>query len=168
MDWRNHPSLKDKLHPQHPDDLQVVVHDGGPRLTERRPEAVWVSITSLQGNVFEGRVLNEPSQLESVARNQSIRFLVDTGTDHAVMVTEKYLREKVNWRINPCTKCGFTELFDAPSDLVRATFPNMPADAQLGAFTAFCPLCGGVQSIESLVAADSVVKRPWWKFWATR
>ena len=168
MHWRKHPGLDGKLHPQHPDDLQVVVHDGGPRLSKARPEAVWVSITALEGNVFEGRVLNEPNQLTSVKRGQSIQFLVDTGTEHAVMVTGRYLLEKARWKIAPCTKCGFTELFDAPSDLVKATFPNVPADAQLEGFTAFCALCGGVQTIESVAAPFSAERRPWWKFWSGR
>lgn len=166
MHWRNHSSLKGRLHPQHPDDLQVVVHDGGPRLSNQRPELVWVSITALQGNVFEGKVLNQPTNLTSVKQGQSVQFLVETGTEHAVMVTGKYLREKSNWKIAPCTKCGFTELFDAPTDLVKATFPNMPADAQLEGFTAFCPLCGGVQTIESLAPVSSMISRPWWKFWS--
>ena len=165
MHWRNHPGLKDKLHPSHPDDLQVVVHDGGPRLTQLRPEAVWVTITSFDGRLFSGRVLNAPTQLKTVQQNQSIRFVVDTGTGHAVMVTDQYEREKGSWKIGACSKCGFSELFDAPSALVRATFPNMPADAELEGFTAFCPLCGGVQTIESLSASTTPTNRPWWKFW---
>lgn len=168
MHWRTHPSLRGKLHPQHRDDLQVVVHDGGPRLTQHRPEAVWVTITSLENGIFVGRVLNAPEQLKSVQQNQSIRFLVNTGTEHAVMVTDKYLGEKAYWKITPCTKCGFSELFDAPSDLVRATFPNMPADAELEGFTAFCPLCGGVQVVESCKHRVESIRRPWWKFWSAK
>ncbi|MGV3721034.1 MAG: hypothetical protein ACO1SX_08995, partial [Actinomycetota bacterium] len=43
--WRAHPKLRGRLHPDHPDDLQVIVHDGGPRISTHAPEAVWVSVT---------------------------------------------------------------------------------------------------------------------------
>lgn len=168
MHWRTHPSLKGKLHPEHPDDLQVIVHDGGPRLTQLHPEAVWVIITSFDDGLFSGRVLNTPTQLKSIQRDQTVRFLSDSGSPHPVMVTDKYLRERAHWKIGPCTTCGFAELFDAPSDLIRATFPNMPADAELEAFSAFCPLCGGVQTIESRKPQATAVMSPWWKFWARK
>src|SRR4051812_32721851 len=109
MHWRSHPSLRGKLHPQHPDDLQVLIHDGGPRVTNRKPELVWVSITAFDGVLFRGRVLNAPKQLQSVRQGQPIAFLTSNGTSHAVMVTEKYLGEKPQWRIHPCANCGFTE-----------------------------------------------------------
>lgn len=168
MHWRTQPELTHRLHPQHPDDLQVLVHDGGPRITRQKPELVWVTITSFEDGIYGGRVLNAPNQLQSVAQHQIIRFKVESGTDYAVMVTEKYLREKPNWNITPCDKCGFTELFDAPSDLIRAAFPSMPADAQLEAFTAFCPLCGGVQLLAAKTILPTISSRPWWQFWARR
>jgi hypothetical protein len=59
MHWRTHPKLKGRFLPEHPDDLQVIVHDGGPRVTDKRPEAVWVTITGCDGDVFTGRVLNQ-------------------------------------------------------------------------------------------------------------
>jgi hypothetical protein len=63
------------------------------------------------------------------------------------MVTDKYLRERGAWTVHPCRQCGLSELFDAPSDLIRVVFPNTPPDAQLSMFTAFCALCGGVQVV---------------------
>src|SRR5215467_14273274 len=148
MTWRSHPKLKDRFHPQHPDDLQVIVHDGGPRITDRRPEAVWVTVTGCDGDVYAGRVLNQPSQLRTVQQGQQIRFIMPEGGKHPVLVTEKYLRERSAWTIHPCQKCGLSELFDAPSDLMRVVFPNAPAESVMEAFTSFCPLCGGVQVIE--------------------
>jgi hypothetical protein len=66
-------------------------------------------------------------------------------------------------------------LFDAPSDLIRVVFPHMPADAQMSMFTAFCPLCGGVQGVKSravpvpgseeAATPPPPAKRPWWRFW---
>ncbi|MGV3719607.1 MAG: hypothetical protein ACO1SX_01760, partial [Actinomycetota bacterium] len=86
-----------------------------------------------------------------------------------------YLQERDSWRIHPCIKCGFAELFDAPSDLIRVTFPNLPADGVVQAFTARCPLCGGAQALEPRDSADETAdtagpsppraKRPWWRFW---
>jgi len=163
MHWRTHPALQGKLHPGQPDDLQVIVHDGGPRITSARPEAVWVTVTGQEGDVFSGKVLNVPHQLKTVRQGQAIRFVVDAGSDRAVMVTDKYLAERPRWKIVGCGKCGLGELFDAPSDLIRVTFPDLPADAQLDAFTAFCGLCGGVQTIEAAPSARA--KKAWWKFW---
>lgn len=165
MQWRTHPDLQHRLHPQHPDDLQVIVHDGGPRLTHARPEQVWVTITDMSGDIFKGRVLNVPEQLTTIRQGQIIAFRVKTGTPYAVMVTAKYIEEKSRWEITPCSKCGFTELFDAPSDLVRAVFPNLPGDGDLEVFTAFCPLCGGVQGVERVQNKSGMDRRPWWKFW---
>jgi hypothetical protein len=63
--WRQHPRLEGRFHVDHPDDLQVLVHDGGPRLTDRRPELVWVRVTACHGDVFTARLLNQPHQRSS-------------------------------------------------------------------------------------------------------
>lgn len=175
-DWRTHPQLKDRFLADHPDDLQVIVHDGGPRITQARPEAVWVTVTAMEGGVFRGRVLNEPQQLARVRRGDEIRFLVAAGAPHPILVTEQYLRERGAWTVHPCDKCGLGELFDAPSELIAATFRGLPPDAQPEMFTAFCALCGGGQVVElkaaSLSAPTKVDQtgsepepRPWWRFW---
>ncbi len=39
--WRSDPLLEGRFHPEYPDDLQVIVHDGGPRLTKNAPELMW-------------------------------------------------------------------------------------------------------------------------------
>jgi hypothetical protein len=75
-DWRNHPQLQALLHPEYPDDLQVIVHDGGPRMTDRRPEVVWVRIRTVEDNVFTAEVLNQPRQLASVRQGDRIRFII--------------------------------------------------------------------------------------------
>jgi hypothetical protein len=166
MHWRTHPDLQGKLHPSHPDDLQVIVHDGGPRLTERRPELVWVTITGFDGDIFTGRILNAPANLTSLQLGQGIRFILGENSSHPVMVTEKYLSQRSAWQIHPCAKCGFPNLFDAPSDLIKAVFPNLPTGAELESFSTFCPLCGGVQLIEARAKQTAeTAKRPWWKFW---
>lgn len=175
-EWREHPKLKGRFLPEHPDDLQVIVHDGGPRITRSTPEAVWVRITRIDGDVFAGRVLNHPDNLSSVREGSEIKFVMPDGSEYPVMVTDRYLRERAEWIIHPCSKCGMSELFDAPSDLMRAVFPNLPPGSAMSMFTAFCPLCGGVQGVESKSdpaelgqhpeTAKNPSKRPWWKFWA--
>jgi hypothetical protein len=124
--WRQHPSLRGRFHPECPDDLQVVVHDGGPRMSAHPGELVWVRVTGVEGNVFRGRLLNQPHNLQSVRLGDTIQFLVPTGGKHPLMVTEKYLRERANWSLHPCNKCGLSELFDAPSDLVSKSFRTFP------------------------------------------
>jgi hypothetical protein len=147
--WRDHPRLKGRFHPDYPDDIQVIVHDGGPRMTKHAPEVVWVRVSVAQGDTCQGEVLNTPTQLESVRQGDTITFIVPKSSNHPIMVTRKYLSERPRWIIHGCSKCGFDELFDAPSDLMRVIFPNPPVeDAVLVWFTSFCPLCGGVQVLE--------------------
>ena len=170
-DWRGHPKLQGRFMPDFPDDLQVLVHDGGPRLSQRSAEAVWVTVTGSDGDVLRGRVLNQPHHLSTVRPGDEVRFVVTAGAEYPVMVTDKYLRERGAWTIHPCRNCGFDELFDAPSDLIRVIFPDLPAGGELSMFTSFCPLCGGVQGVESRANpaprgdASPPAKRPWWKFW---
>lgn len=172
--WREHPKLKGRFLPDYPDDLQVLVHDGGPRITRIPPEAVWVSVRGMDGDVFQGRVLNQPHNLQSVRGGDHVKFLAADGAEFPIMVTDKYLSERGAWVITPCSKCGMSELFDAPSDLIRVVFPNHPADATMSMFTALCPVCGGFLAVESRVASvpdsEEAVsprpsKRPWWRFW---
>jgi hypothetical protein len=174
---REHPKLKGRFLPDHPDDLQVLVHDGGPRVTRNPAEAVWVTVIGIDGDVFRGRVLNQPHNLRNVRQGSEIKFVVADGAEHPVMVTDKYLRERAAWLIHPCSKCGLSELFDAPSDLIRIIFPNTPPDAQMSMFTSFCPLCGGVQGVESQACegmgdreavspvGSAPAAKPWWRFW---
>ncbi|NLF68239.1 MAG: DUF2314 domain-containing protein [Candidatus Anammoximicrobium sp.] len=145
--WREHPELKGRFHPEYPDDVQVVIHDGGPRRTENRLEVVWLRVSWMDGDVMQGRVLNQPVQLQTVRRGSQIRCLVADAIEYPVMVTDQYLQERSDWIIRPCDECGFSELFDAPSDLIRAESPTAPTDAEVGEFSAVCPLCGGIQVV---------------------
>jgi hypothetical protein len=166
MTWREHPLLRNRFHPDFPDDLQVIVHDGGPRLSPTTPELMWARVTGQRDEVFSGFVLNEPHNLTTVKQGDSILFLVTRNCEHPFRVTAKYLAEKPSWEISPCDKCGFTDLFDAPSDLVNKLFPNAPKGASMDAFTSFCPICRGVQVITSKAAGDAQSPKPqWWRFW---
>jgi hypothetical protein len=143
--WRTHPKLQGRFHPEFPDDLQVIVHDGGPRLAKAAPEVAWVRVTEAERDLFTGTLLNQPVGLRSVSAGSSLRFLMDEGRGHPLMVTEKYLLERPDWDITPCTQCGAAELLDAPSDLMRLVLPGrLGPGAVAGWFSAFCT-CGGVQ-----------------------
>ena len=165
--WKNHPKLRGRLNQEHPDDIRVVVHDGGPRLSRVAPEVVWVRITDGEGDLFSGRVLNQPDQLKSISAGSSIRFKVPASSEFPLMVTEEYLAERPDWLIQPCNRCGLTELFDAPSDLIRVVFPDGPEKIEPEMFTAICGWCGGVQVVQRTGAegaADQTSKQ-WWQFW---
>jgi hypothetical protein len=143
--WNEHPKLRGRFHPEFPDDLQVIVHDGGPHTSDRRPELVWVRVTECQDEVFSAVVLNQPAQLRCVAQGSHIQFIVPEGGQYPLQVTRKYLQERSAWRLlMPCEKCGLTELFDPPSQLLAASFPSvMPDQLSRGfTFTTRCGWCG--------------------------
>ncbi|MBX7221089.1 MAG: hypothetical protein K1Y36_14165 [Blastocatellia bacterium] len=148
-EWRTHPKLKGKLLEDYPDDLQVIVHDGGPRLTINPPELVWVRVMGVQEDLFFGVVLNQPHHLQLVEKNSPIMFLVSDHAPYPIQVRASYLQERPDWMVHPCSKCGNNELLDAPSDLIKVIFPNLPSDSELEMFSTFCGLCGGVQVVEN-------------------
>jgi hypothetical protein len=146
-EWRSHPLLRNRFLPEHPDDLQVIVHDGGPRLSDKPPELVWVTVTALDGEVFCGRVLNQPQGLVTVKLGDEIEFVAPAADHHPILVKRKYLEERADWVIHSCKSCGLSELFDAPSDLIRRLFPDCAGDESVECFTSICPLCRGVQLV---------------------
>jgi hypothetical protein len=174
--WRTDPRLRGRFHPEYPDDLQVLVHDGGPRLTDHRPELIWVRVTGGTGDVFTGIVLNKPHHLHLVSDGSEIQFIA-AGGEHLLQVREKYLAERGDWEITPCNRCGLAALFDAPSDLIRVVFPNTPPGATMSGFTAFCGACGGILLVKSkgdggpdaetppASPASSAGAKKWWQFW---
>jgi len=161
--WRKHPLLQNKFHPDYPDDIQVIVHEGGPRVSKQRPELMWVSIIAQQDDVYVGILLNKPHNLTTVKQGEKILFLVSETSEYPFRITEKYLAERNSWEmVYPCNKCGFSELFDPPSELFEKVFPSqnvrlsdIPKDATVVAkvFTALCPICGGIQCINMEVKA---------------
>jgi hypothetical protein len=171
--WRKDPYLKDRFHETHPDDLQVMVHDGEPRRTGGSPEMCWVRVLRAEPGpsrralyspghtklsqeefaqrysgdtwVYVGRLLNAPHQLFTVQQGEEIRFLTGSRLLHPLYVTALYLQEREHWRIAPCSNCGMSEAFDPPSIMARFRFPDMPPEAEVETFTSFCPFCEGVQ-----------------------
>lgn len=147
--WRTDPAISSRFHPDYPDDLQVIVHAGGPRFTQAQPELIWVRVTGKNGQAYCATLLNQPHQLPVLKQGDLILFLAPNAKNEPYLVTEKYLKERDDWHIGPCNKCGMPDLFDAPSDLQTKIFPNVPGDAKVEMFTSFCPVCGGVQTVSS-------------------
>lgn len=166
--WREDKSLKGRFNPDYPDDLQVLVHDGGPRMTDHPYELMWVRVVGTHGPAYAGLLLNAPHGLTSVKQGDKILFMGSETSQHPFRVTERYLVERASWEISPCNKCGMAELFDAPSDLIARVFPDLSEGAAPEVFTSLCPLCGGVQFVSSKALEESDVappKRKWWQFW---
>jgi hypothetical protein len=106
--------------------MQVILHDGGPRKTDRRPELVWVRVTGGAGDLFNGVVLDKPTQLRKVRKGSKISFVLTKSGQRALQVSARYIEERSSWRLlAPCNQCGLSELFDPPSELVAETFPGM-------------------------------------------
>lgn len=98
---------------------------------------------------------NSPDQLRTISQGSAVLFVVPESGPHPVMVTRRYVEDRVNWRIRPCDTCGMSEALDAPSDLCKVVFPDLPSGALVDSFTGFCGLCGGVQVFTKLpVSAD--------------
>jgi hypothetical protein len=104
----------------------------------------------MRREVFRGQVLNRPVQLEKVKQGDSIKFIVPKSGEYPILVREQYLKERGNWIITPCNKCGLSELFDPPSELIKIVFPSVSADesTEMVSFTAFCGACGGILVVE--------------------
>jgi DNA-directed RNA polymerase subunit RPC12/RpoP len=171
--WRNDPALKGKLHPEYPDDIQVIIHEGGRRFAKHPAEGIWVRVTGSKSGVYSGIILNTPVGLTNVRHGAAIKFVMPLVGEHPIMVTDKYLEERDHWVIHPCDKCGFAELYDAPSDFLRVAFPNKSQDEIQMWFSYKCVRCpNGFQLVENkdvpAVAKPSLsrlFKKKRWKFW---
>lgn len=179
MEWRHHPALKKLFHPDHPDDLPAIIHDGF-RAATRSPEKVWITVKGIQNNLLEGILLNEPEQLPDIKQGQQYKFLIST-VGIPILVSDEYLDQTQEWVIEiPCNECGNDVLFDTPQELISIAFPDLPEDATMDAFSTFCPLCKGAMVIkhkdakldEDSFAGNSAgkpsrakSKRKWYQIW---
>jgi hypothetical protein len=169
--WREDPHLHARFHPEYPDDLEVLVHDGEPRRTGKQIEKCWVRVTSAfpgptrrmifneQAStltplafrqryesttrlVFKGTLLNAPVQLSTIRQGDELLFISGTGLDPPLRVTPQYLKERATWWVQPCQGCGLGEGFDPPTVMAQARFPDQ--QGMVEGFTSFCPLgCKG-------------------------
>jgi hypothetical protein len=159
--WRHDPALIGRFHVRFPDDLQVVVHDGEPRRTERRAESCWVRIDAsddgaprpvdgqpAQRRVYGATLLNQPHYLTSIKAGDRLRLLAAPGGAAPLMVTDDYLAERPAWRVTPCDGCGLHEGLDPPSVMAATRFPDLDPDARPIMFTARCTACSGMLGLE--------------------
>ena len=145
VEWRNDAVLQGRFHAEGPDDVQVLVHDGHPGLSGRGPEGVWVRIHGKRGAAYRGVVTNQPFHLASVHKGDDILFVAPPGFQYLIQVSEKYLDERAKWDLQPCTKCGLPECFEAPSELLKHSQVPPEARGQVPQLTVPCPMCDGVQ-----------------------
>ncbi len=138
--WREDPHLRARFHPDYPDDLEVLVHDGEPRRTGKQIEKCWVRVIgafpgptrrmifneqaspltpeafrqryeSTTGLVFNGTLLNAPVQLSTIRQGDELLFISGPG-------------------------------LDPPTVMAQTRFPDQQGSVE--GFTSFCPLgCKG-------------------------
>jgi hypothetical protein len=144
-DWRRDPILKGRFHKDAQDDILVIVHDGHPGITGRAPEAVWVRVTGRRGTAWIGTMMNQPHQLQSMRKGTEVLFGAPGRHLPLVHVTPKYLEERTVWTVGPCSKCGLTETFSPPSELLEDCDASADVRAQLRRVQVPCPLCDGTQ-----------------------
>jgi hypothetical protein len=145
--WRTDPTVKSKFVTQYPDDIQVVVHEGDMRITQRPLELIWVKITGHAAPYYKGFLLNQPQNLATLHQGSEIIFKIETGCEHPVRVLEEYIKDRKEWIVKPCEGCGLNEAFSPVAALTKLSFPNNPPDSTVEAFTSRCNLCGGTQVI---------------------
>jgi hypothetical protein len=173
--WRVDPLLAGRFHQDHPDDLQVLLHDGEPRRTQRTPEACWVHVEAVDGllryptmakdgpppplapeaaqwidrPVYRGKLLNQPHALTESRQGDDVLFVHAPGIPHPLQVRPAYLAERPLWAFAPCDRCGADQALDPPTVMAATRFPGAPPGMQPLAFTAFCP-CGGTMMLSAL------------------
>lgn len=172
--WHQDPALVGRFHPQAPNDLQVVVHDGEPRRTQRGPEACWVRVDRVYGTlpsplappdgtppilpaqvnwqqrtIYGGTLLNQPTHLQTLKLDDPLGFVFTPGLPHPLYVSPAYAQERGEWAITPCNKCGADQALDPPSVMAKTRFPQAPAGSMPVAFTAQCG-CGGMMSLSMI------------------
>ena len=131
--WHDDADLQGRFHPQYPNDLQLLVHEGSFRFTDTKPEAMWAHIvarlewtheTGEKGYVYRPVLLNKPHQLKTIKQNDEILFVAKQSYKLPVRVTHEYIMQRAFYEISPCNKCGLPEVFDPIQDLWNKSFPN--------------------------------------------
>jgi len=166
--WNKHPKLITRFHQDYPDDLQIIMHDGGPRLSDLKPELIWVRIVEeINKDHFKAQLLNAPLNFDQFSVSDYIQFVVPESGDYPISVSDKYIEERPFWIIQPCDKCGNSELFDPPSELIKQVFPTIDEPNQIESFTSFCAVCGGIQVVKRKETAihSKEKKKKWWHLW---
>jgi hypothetical protein len=153
--WRRDGRLAGRFHADCPDDLQVLVHDGGPKTSRNPRELIWARIVAARGTDYVAVALNQPHAVRTVVEGQHFTFRV-VGAPHPLLVGAAYLSERDGWQIEPCSGCGLDELLDPPSRLAAISFGNTGGSLPV-AFTQHCPLChnGSLMVRRATVRSDA-------------
>jgi len=94
--WRQHPKLRGRFHPDYPDDIEVIVYDDDLETSTNMPERIWVRVTGMVGDIFQGVLLNQPYNLKTLNEGDEVLFSVVDGIDYPIRITEDHLRERGN------------------------------------------------------------------------
>jgi len=95
-EWRQHPKLRGRFHPDYPDDIEVIVYDDDLETSTNTPERIWVRVTAMAGDIFCGVLLNQPYNLKTLNEGDEVLFTVVDGIDYPIRVMEDQLRERDN------------------------------------------------------------------------
>ena len=178
--WKQDLALAGRFHPEHPDDLKIVVHDGEPRRTQLTPEACWVRVDRVFGSlvspvappsanppvpadqiawwqrpIYGGVLLNTPAHLKTVRAGDVLAFVTAPGIPHPLYVTSAYATERAEWAFTPCDRCGADQALDPPTIMARTRFPEAPARSMPVAFRAQCT-CGGMIMLQHVTRSVTV------------
>lgn len=154
--WCDDPALKGRFVPGYSDDLQVLVHDGGPKFSDLAPELIYARIVAVDGEVYRAIALSQPRRLLSLKAGDTFMFIASHTAGRPTLVCEAYRRERRRWRISPCQGCGQSEAFDPPSALLAKTGFESPKATSTVVFSQQCPAClAGTLVFTSLDAAPT-------------
>jgi hypothetical protein len=139
--WRRDPQLAARFNGTERDDLQVVFYDGVPGHTGRSPEKMWVRTFGNSGDLYRGILLNRPHALTNVQEGDVVLFRAVNGAQDLFHFSTKYLQEREDWEIVPCSVCGLDEARFSPSELLEATIDDPERHPQINEILLPCTEC---------------------------
>lgn len=160
-------------------DFRVLLHQGGPRPAEsvlRRtggrierlavepaveppvPELVAARIVGQEGRAFRVELAEPPQFLKAFAQGGQLLIFRMPTLEKPFLVSEAYVAERKQWTISPCSVCGFSELFEPPSELLRSAL-RIPSPELVEGFSWRCPLpgCSGTILVDRSLSGPAVV-----------
>lgn len=143
--WREHPKIKDKFHPRHPDDLKAIFFF--PEI--RRAEAMWVRLINTDDEIggYRGLLLNQPQSAKEPKVQSLVTIRSVMGVQEPVYISPIMRQNWREWR-SRCRGCGFDLIFEPIEEMTKRAFPPLPPGTQLQTFTARCLLCAETIVVE--------------------
>lgn len=160
-------------------DFKILIHEGGPRPAEsivqyptgasaRKPvkpgaeppvpELVAGKIVGQEGRAFRVELTEPPQFLKAFSRGRQVLVFRMPNLEKPFLVSEAYLAERKNWTFSPCTICGFSELFEPPSQILAASL-DIHRPELVNGFSWRCPLpgCTGTIVVHRSLSGPGVV-----------